>query len=244
MENNLEYDVLFDAERKAEAFDKIAELFYNKNFSTLPKSEIDLLMFHFYMDALLDNYSVDKGSGKIDFNACSDHRIAQQLGITPQKARNLKVKSQARYPREYDWKKALASLKDRVRYDEQKKKIVIPMPDPNLYEEVSNFIEENGGFIEVQRSGNYIQIRPEYYIFLIYESVDENKQKLILRELQEKNGPLPVSQDDKVEMINHVLSMTDNGLAILASLIDKIDSPLTMALKGIRSFLELKSGCK
>ncbi|WP_288919354.1 hypothetical protein, partial [uncultured Eubacterium sp.] len=109
---------------------------------------------------------------------------------------------------------------------------------PNLYEEVSNFIEENGGFIEVQRSGNYIQIRPEYYIFLIYESVDENKQKLILRELQEKNGPLPVSQDDKVERINHVLSMTDNGLAILASLIDKIDSPLTMALRGIRSFLE------
>ena len=237
----MEYDELFDTERKADAFDKIAELFYNKNYSTTAKSAIDLLLFHFYIDALLEKYSVDKDSGTIDFNACSDHRIAQQLGITPQKVRNLKVKSQARYPREYDWKRALASLKDYVRYDEQKKKIVIPMPDPNLYEEVKNFIEEHGGYIEVQRSGNYIQIRPESYILLIYESVDKKQQKTIkevLSELQTRNDPLPISQENKVDLINHVLGLAENSLSVLASIVEKIDSPMTIALKGINKLLK------
>lgn len=54
MEKNTEYDLLFDQERKAKAFDEIAKMFYEKNFSAASKSEIELLMFHIYLEALLD----------------------------------------------------------------------------------------------------------------------------------------------------------------------------------------------
>ena len=46
--DNLKYSELFSPKQKAEAFDKIAEMFYSKNFSSATKSEIELQMFSIY----------------------------------------------------------------------------------------------------------------------------------------------------------------------------------------------------
>lgn len=240
MKKSINYESISGSINKEEAFNEIARLFYYQNFSTASKSEIDLLMFHFYMKALVAQYSDE--NGVLDYDTCSDYEISKQLGITQERVRNLKIKAQARYPEPFDWKKSFQSLEGKIRYDEQKKRIVIPISDPNLYIEIKNYIEENGGYVEVQRSGNYLQIRPEYYIFLLYDSSDEQDKKKILNEvvkkLNKKNPSPPISVESKAEMANHILGIAENGLSILASLIGSLDSPLATALTGLKGTFE------
>lgn len=240
MKKNIDYESISESINKGEAFDEIAKLFYYRNFSTVSKSEIDLIMFHFYMKALLTKYADE--NGVLDYDTCSDYEISKQLGITQERVRNLKIKSQARYPEPFDWKKSFQSLEDKIRYDEQKKRIIIPISDPNLYIEIKNYIEENGGYVEVQRSGNYLQIRPEYYLFLLFDSSDEQDRKKILKEvtkkLNKRNLSTPISIESKAEMVSHILGIAENSLSILASLIDSIDSPLAIALRGLKGTFE------
>lgn len=77
-------------------------------------------------------------------------------------------------------------------------------------------------------------IGPEYYIFLIYDSVSEDDRKKVIKEitsiLNEKNTSAPISINSKIDMVNHILGIAENSLSILASLIEKIDSPLTIAI--------------
>ena len=89
-----------------------------------------------------------------DFAVKTKREMAKELGLTQEKIRQLKIKKQARYPVPFDWKKSLLSIRNNIRYEDGK--IMIPMRDPNLYIEICNFIEENGGYIDVQRSGNVI----------------------------------------------------------------------------------------
>lgn len=90
--------------------------------------------------------------------------MGKELGIPQEKVRTLKVKKQARYPVEFDWRQSLLSVKESIRFDKEKNKIIIPTRDPNFYNEIRNFVEEHGGYIEIQRSGNLIQIRPEHFL--------------------------------------------------------------------------------
>ncbi len=56
-----EFDISKMSEhKKAKAFDKIADLFYKQNFGTTSKSEIELLMFSFFMDEMIDTYADQK----------------------------------------------------------------------------------------------------------------------------------------------------------------------------------------
>ena len=90
MHNNEEYERLFEKFDKTKAFDTLAELFYDRNFATASKSEIDLLMFSFYLDATITAYTNEQNV--LDYTQASDYHIGQQLGITQEKVRNLKVK--------------------------------------------------------------------------------------------------------------------------------------------------------
>lgn len=177
----MEY-VSFDDEEKRENFDFIAKQFYESNFGRMTKSDFELMMFNFYIKKLIN---INKNSdGTIDYSKCSDYKISKDLGITQQKVRNLKVKNQLINPIEYDWKRALASLTENARYDSVKRKIILNIPDPNLYLEIQNFIEEQGAFIEKQLNSKILQIRIEYYIALIVSLEEESNQKKIIRELK------------------------------------------------------------
>lgn len=173
-------DELLSAEQKAKSFDKIAELFYYQNFGAATKSEIELLMFSIFMDAMIEKHK--NAENTLDYNACSDYEMGKILGVPQDKVRTLKVKKQARYPVEFDWYKSLLSIQDKIVYDEQKKKVIIPMPDPNLYNEIRNFVEKEGGYIEIQRGQNYLQMRPEYLFMALYYKIDNEQDKAAVRE--------------------------------------------------------------
>lgn len=163
-------------------FDEIAANFYNANFGQMSKSSLELLMFSFYMDKLIRDNKFEDGT--IDYHKCSDYRISKELGITQQRVQSLKIKKQLVYPTEYKWETALAKLTENARYDPETKKVTLNIPDPNLYLEIQNFIEEKGAYVEKQLNRKILQLRAEYYIELVISLEPEDKRDAITKELK------------------------------------------------------------
>lgn len=163
------YESLFKTDKdKAVAFDMIAEQYYMCNFGSMSKADFDVLMFSIYLDRILE-------TSEADINSYSDYRLSKLLGITQTRICSLKVKKELKYPYAgFNWKESFMRLSENARYD--KGKIKINIPDKNLYIEIKNFIESNGGFIETQLSPTLLQISPEFYLDLMYEIVDDDNE--------------------------------------------------------------------
>lgn len=157
--------------------------------------------------------------------------MGKELGIPQEKVRTLKVKKQARYPVEFDWRQSLLSVKESIRFDKEKNKIIIPTRDPNFYNEIRNFVEEHGGYIEIQRSGNLIQIRPEHFFMLMYEELNnEGKKecrKKLVKQLQKKEKNNTISEaNNATELLKQVGEISSLGIGMMADITTVITSPL------------------
>ena len=176
----MEFDFEFTNDEKAKLFDRIASVFYNKNFGQISKADIK---FDIFIRKLIgDNQNKDV---TIDYSKCSDYIISKKLGITQQRVRNLKEKNQLVHPIEYNWKNALANLTQNARYESETHKITINIPDPNLYYEIQNFIENQGGYVEAQLNRKVLKIRAEYYIELIIAIEPENNRKVVIKKIKD-----------------------------------------------------------
>lgn len=173
---------IFSPQEKIDAFDRIAKHFYDMNFGSASKADIELLMFDIYMQKLIGGNT--DADGVMDYVACSDYKISKKLGITQQRVRNLKIKKQLVYPNEFEWKKSLASLTNNARMENSM--IVINIPDPNLYYEIQNFIEEKGGYIDVQLNSKLLKIRPEYFLMLCLECEEKENQNKIIKSINNR----------------------------------------------------------
>lgn len=230
MHYNEEYEKLFANFDKTKAFDKLAELFYDRNFATTSKSEIDLLMFSFYLDATISTYTNEQNV--LDYTQTTDYQIGQQLGITQEKVRNLKVKKQARYPVKFDWKKSFETIRSNIRLDN--KRIIIPISDPNLQIEIRNYINENGGFVDVESSKDYLRIRIEYYLMLMYYTLDIEDKKAFRKEMKKQLSANNVDEkafddENKKEMAKDMISLVNGGLDIVKKVISIFEPQNTLA---------------
>lgn len=230
---NHDYESLFRDFDKASAFDRIAELFYDRNFSSSSKSEIELLMFSFYMEAII--HANQRADGVIDYAKCSDYEIAKQLGLTQDRVRTLKLKKQARYPVAFDWQKSLESIKDSIRLDTAAKRIIIPVTDPNLNVEIRNYISSHGGFVDFESGKDYIRIRVEYFLMLMYETLRIEDKKRFNREMKKKLGKANSHEDeliplDKRELFSNVLGLASTGLQAVDAVI-QIANPENTLIK-------------
>ena len=231
MENDMRY-VEFSNDDKIKFFDEISEYFYKANFGTRSKSEIELMMFHFYFEKLVAKNTFKDGT--IDYSGCSDYKISRDLGITQQRVKNLKVKNQLAYPINFDWKKALAKLTENARYDKGTNRITLNIPDPNLYLEIQNFIEYNGAYVEKQLNSKVLQLRAEYYIDLVVAlEPKDNREKIkkSLKKLFKDNGKEDdVFQDKKIG--KSILNASVNIIDIVANL-SSIISPTNVVGKAL-----------
>ncbi|MEG1704996.1 MAG: hypothetical protein RR290_00280 [Clostridia bacterium] len=173
----------FTDKEKIENFDKITKMFYECNFGEMSKSEIELLMFSIYIDKLIKNESNDS---ELNYNNISNYKISKELGITQMRVDNLKIKKQLKYPIKFDWQKSLAILLDTAKYDNASKKIIINIPDPNLYYEIQNFIESTNNYIEIQLNKKILQLRVEVFIELAIYCENEKNQKAIIKKIKEQ----------------------------------------------------------
>lgn len=224
MEQNVKYEELFDGYDKAAAFDEIAKLFFNRNFGTATKAEIELLMFHFYMDALIKKHKAN--DGVLDYTASSDYNMGKQLGLPQSTVRTLKVKKQARYPEGFDWMNSLASIQENIRQDG--KKIIIPIRDINLLIEVKNYILEHGGYIEFESTSEFLKIRIEFFLMLMYETLEiEDRKKFIkgmkkhLRDNDSKENAFEYM--DKKRLLTDIISVTSDSLSIISTIVDMLN---------------------
>lgn len=159
-----------DDASKARAFEEIAAQFYAGNFGRMTKTDFETLMFHLYIEQILETDAQN-------FGMYSDFRLAKELGISQSKVSNLKVKKQLQYPHEFEWRESFARVSANARYENGKIKIQIP--DINLYYEIKNAVEEAGGYIDVTLTSKLLQISPEYFLdLLVAVSEDDERDEL------------------------------------------------------------------
>ena len=236
MTNNKKYDELFASFDKAKAFDRLAELFYDRNFSSASKSEIELLMFSFYLDATISANTDEQNV--LDYVKSSDYEMAKQLGLTQEKVRNLKIRKQARYPVDYDWERSLKSIQDNIRVDD-KGKIIIPVTDPNLSLEIKNFIQEHGGYIEYESGKDFIRMRVEYFLMLMYYTMSEEEQETFIKTIRKQFKKTNENEDAFAQTgklnVNDVLSLVNGGFEMVNNVISIFTptNPLAAILQGV-----------
>lgn len=186
MRSNIEFSDI----EKIKYFDEICEKYYKKNFGLSSKSEIDLLMFKFFYQNKLGK----KKNGV--FNADSDYLLSKELGITQSRVRNLKVKKELVYPElEYDWKQQFLELIDLAQYDEQNKKVIMNITDPNLQIEIENHIEQRGLYYEKQLNTKLLQLRVEYFIELVVSLDDSINQDELIKVMKTQIKALSLVED-------------------------------------------------
>ena len=226
----------FSDEEKIALFDLIASNFYNQNFGKISKSDIELMMFHFYYDKMT-SVAINE-DGLINYSKCSDYKISKELGITQQRVKNLKVKSQLIYPVNMDWKQSFATLVKNARYDQNTKKVIINIPDPNLFIEIENYLEENGAYIEKQLNSKILQIRAEYFIDLLIVDEPVDQRRKIIKEIR---STINKGSDEEKEFDERNIGKTiiENGadIATIITNIMSILSPGNILLKSLCSLI-------
>lgn len=88
----MNYSNSFSDKEKLAAFDKIAGLYFDRNFGSVSKADFETLMFSIYIEHLLDN--------DLPYD---DYTMSNSLGISESRIRTLKERKQLKYPREYIW---------------------------------------------------------------------------------------------------------------------------------------------
>lgn len=155
------YEQIFTQEDKIKAFDLIAEHYYFKNYGTMSKAELDLLMFSIYLDRVMEC------AGQENFNEYSDYALSKYLGITQSRVSSLKEKKQLKYPVEYSWQELFRTIAGKAHYENGKVKIQIP--NKSIYNDIKNQIEMLDGYVEVQLNSTLLQIPVDEYLDLVLE---------------------------------------------------------------------------
>lgn len=76
----IDYEKLFNTDKKkADAFDRIAKIYYFNNFGTFNKSEMDLLMFDIYLEQSIINNKLN--DNLLNYNAVSDYKMQEILEL-------------------------------------------------------------------------------------------------------------------------------------------------------------------
>lgn len=194
-----------DRELYADNFGKLAKLYYDGNFGTASKSELDLLMFHFFYENECSKVKGKSGS----LNKVSDYAIAVKLGITPQRVHALREKSELRYPRDdYDWKEEMKNLISEGKIVSDGVFICLSISNPRLYHEVEDFVEQKGGVVSYDNNSRVMKISPEIYVEVFKRCTNKTEKEIMnvlkkklheneeLRKKLEKKGILPVLQEN------------------------------------------------
>lgn len=229
--------ITFSDEDRQRAFDLISDHFYNHNFGQMSKSDLDLLMFHIYITRLMEE--ARDSNGNIDYRKCSDYVISKQLGITQQRVRNLKVKERLVYESEYDWEAEFKNVLQNARYDETSRKIIISIPDPNLYLEIQNYLEEQGGYIEKQLNSKLLQIRVEYFLQLAIHQEPVENQERIERTIRQQLNQNNEDEDITGITLSKALDTTEQIVDLLSTIMTLVE-PSNYLFAALRTLLTRK----
>ncbi len=148
----------FSTEEKVALFDEFYHGYFERNFGTMAKVDIDTLLFDTYLKHLYKN--------KLQYD---DYTLSNQLGITQNRVRTLKERAQVKYPRsdeDWDWKEEFAKLIPNAKYDSVKKLVKVCIGDVVLMNEIRHHFISKGWYDEYQLNPLLFQCRLDYFILL------------------------------------------------------------------------------
>lgn len=165
----MKYESLFADDKD---FLEIASHYYNKNFGTMSKSELDLLMFKIFYDGL---------KNKNDDSSLTDVALAIELGITKQKVKSLKERMFLKYSSDsdFDWKREMRDCisKPSVEYDDTTGKFTILVSDSRFGYAVEDFLETNRLISDYSHNSKLLVLSRRAFVFLAYESCDDSEKR-------------------------------------------------------------------
>lgn len=210
-----------------EPYEIIKDNYFNKNFGSLSKSEVDLLMFKFYLEDLIKNNKDEDGT--VNYSIISDYKIAKELGITPQRVRNLKVKKELVFPQpNFNWKDSLR----RVLENENAIRILngnikVNIPDPNLFYAIQDSIEDEGGYLDIQLNTKLLSVPIDDFMNLFKLIGTEEECKEIEKTIEKEYKKINKSNEttlSKIQMVSEIVSNSVSAVTDIASLFTPVGS--------------------
>ncbi len=133
-------------------------------------------MFTIYLEKMIK-------SNPSDLNAYSDYKLSKQLAVTQSRISSMKVRSGLKYPSDIiDWKEVFQKCARNARRDGSS--LLIYIPDRNVYLEVKNAIEMDGGFSETTLTQNLLKVDIGNYVDLMLKIRNTDDRKEIIDEIK------------------------------------------------------------
>lgn len=126
-----------------------SQLFTNR-FGSFNKSDYEVLMFTVYLDSLT--------------SPARDYEISIDLGITEQKVRSLRVKSQLLYPRVINWVEQMRQALENGSYDDGM--ITITLEDPSVRNRIRYEVESKSGTVNLSLNRKQLVLPVESFLIL------------------------------------------------------------------------------
>lgn len=188
-------DIEYKQEMKDFIFSEIEKGYFSRNFGSMMKADIDVMIFSAYLMNCKENSF-----------PCDDHSLSLRLGITENQVRSLKERNHLRYPTTDDpdwWKEEFVKLIKDAAYSEEKQLVQMNISDVSIMNEVRAYIMEKGWFDEQQRNPNLFQCKVEFFIKLC-NSFDSDD--LIMNESQKKHLQKIANETDKRSSIEKIMN--------------------------------------
>ena len=196
----------FSAQEKIDVFDKIAASYYDRNFGSMTKTDLETLLFSEYIEHCIkakENYD--------------DYALSKQLGITQTRIRSLKERKELRYPHQgFDWHDAFAAELNNAKYDERDHRIKVIIQDVNVMNEIRHYIEEQGWYDECSLNKKLLIVPLDCFIDICDTESDLN-DSLSSPELQKKINLLKHADDQIDQLVNNLSKDALKRFAMVAS---------------------------
>ena len=213
------YHELFSSPKiKAAAFDRIAQEYYYRNFGSLSKTDLELILFSEYLDLIRS----DPNATENDYN---DYTLSKLLGITQSRIRGLKERKEIKYPSEFKWEEKFQEVLGKADYKDEK--VILYVRDERLFWELKNIIEEMGSYTETTLTRNLIKVSPPVFLDLMEKASDQDDKERMRAKLQdilEKNKIDPSFYLEKNKSFRELLQEVseDAGKNVVLGLLEQI----------------------
>jgi hypothetical protein len=155
-------------EEKQDFAERFMQLYFSMGFGSLPKREIDLLVFHF----------VTKSS---DYRGKSNYELANSFGVPESRIKALRLNSALRHE-DINPRAVLSRIVDRLIHSEQyaslsDRKIEISLEDPIERRELENFLKLRGHYAEYTLNSEVLKITAGRLLELIMEHAERANEE-------------------------------------------------------------------
>lgn len=201
---------------------KFAAVYFSQAFGSLPKSEVDLLIF-----TLLLDLNVITADGSI-------FAIAQALNITPTKARSLLFNYQLRNIDATNSDLMVATTLSKAHFTVDDKRLSFGIESPLIRAIIDNKLKERGIFADISLSGEILRVPLDLFPQFIELLLGEDRAKELEKELKEKGHLKDSPLNEAVKKLGEAAAKGAAG-AVGKAAIAKVD--LGKLFEAVRSYL-------